>query len=118
MPEKRGKNLNPHLIGLILVLMGGIVLTGGDVLMRFWMENNHFSLFVLGIMVYVVGEVLMAFSFKYQNIAVASIMTVIFNILALTLLSYFMFGDKMNTLTIVGMALAIVSVIILEISLI
>ena len=118
MPEKRGKQLNPHLIGLILVFMGGIILTGGDILMRFWMENNHYSLFVLGIMVYVVGEVLMAFSFKYQNIAVASIMTVIFNILALTLLSYFAFGDKMNTLTIVGMLLGIASVVVLEISLI
>jgi multidrug transporter EmrE-like cation transporter len=84
--------------------------------MRYWIDNHLTYLFVLGIMVYVVGEVIMALSFRYQNIAVASILTVIFNILALSILSYFMFGDKLNLLAIIGIIMGLVSVTILEIS--
>jgi len=110
------EGINPHIIGLVLVFMGGIVLTGGDILMRYWIDNHKVSLFVLGILIYVFGEILMALSFKYQNIAVASILTVIFNIIALSILSYFVFGDKLNLLAIVGITMGLISVTILEIS--
>lgn len=84
--------------------------------MRYWLDNERLSLFVLGIMVYIVGEILMALSFRYQNIAVASLLTVLFNILALSFLSYYVFGDKLNRLAIIGIIMGLLSVSILELS--
>lgn len=100
--------------GLLLVIAGGIILTFGDIIMKRWIGNNNRYLFALGIIVYLCGTIFLAFSFKYKNIAVASMMMIIFNILLLTVLTYLYFKEPLNLKQMIGIAVGILSVIILE----
>lgn len=101
---------------LFLTITGGIVLTLGDIVMKYWIETNTKLLFLFGILIYVIGEVIMAFGFKYGNIAVVSVMMVIINVIALSVLSLVFFHEKMSLMAVAGIVLGIFSVVLLEMS--
>jgi multidrug transporter EmrE-like cation transporter len=101
---------------LIILALGGIILTAGDLFMKKWVISNHLGLYVTGMIIYIVGLNFLAFSFKYKNIAVASVIFVLFNIITLILFSYFYFGEKLSTLEIIGLSMGIFSIILLELA--
>jgi len=69
--------------------------------MKKWVINNNISLFVIGLTIYLIGLIFLVFSFKYKNIAVASTIFVIFNILTLLLVSWFYFKENLNLFQII-----------------
>lgn len=101
-------------IGLILVLVGGLVLTIGDIFMKQWSLNNDTSTFLMGMGVWVIGLVCLAFSFKTKNIAVASLIFSLSNVIFLTLVSWLYYKEPLTTTQIVGMVLGTSAVIFLE----
>jgi multidrug transporter EmrE-like cation transporter len=101
-------------IGLLLVLIGGIILTIGDVFMKQWSSNNSWLTFAIGLLTWSVGLVFLAFSFKYKNIAVASLIFSLSNVIFLTLLSWLYYKETLTTYQIIGMLIGIVAVIFLE----
>lgn len=101
-------------MGLILTLLGGIVLTLGDIIMKKWILLDKWYLLVSGLFVWLLGNSFLAFSFKYTNIAIASLWLVLFNVISLLLVSYFYFGEKLSTIQIVGIILGLISAAILE----
>ena len=102
-------------IGLILVLTGGAVLTVGDVLMKEWIMKDNKWFFIGGIIIYIAGLIFLSFSYKYKNIAVASMILVIFNIVTLLIVSWFIFGENLTGWQIFGMILGVASIIALEV---
>ena len=66
-------------VALILLLIGGIILTVGDILMKKWVNTNLYLFYFIGMIVYLVGLNFLAQSFKFKNIAVASVIFVIIN---------------------------------------
>jgi len=102
--------------GLILVLIGGLILTGGDILMKKWVGTNNYLFYIFGMLIYVVGLNFLAQSFKYKNIAVASIIFVLFNIITLSIFSWFYFKETLSIISIIGIVLGLISVIVLEIA--
>jgi multidrug transporter EmrE-like cation transporter len=103
-------------IALILLALGGIVLTAGDIFMKKWVVSNNIYLYIIGMIVYVVGLNFLAQSFKYKNIAVASVIFVLFNIITLSLVSYFYFKEKISGLEMLGMCLGLASIVLLELA--
>jgi multidrug transporter EmrE-like cation transporter len=101
-------------IGLLLVLIGGVILTIGDVFMKQWSSNNSWLTFAIGLLTWSVGLVFLAFSFKYKNIAVASLIFSLSNVIFLTLLSWLYYKETLTTYQIIGMLIGIVAVIFLE----
>ena len=101
-------------IGLLLVLAGGVVLTIGDIFMKEWVLKNENWLFIVGLIIYIIGLILLSFSFKYKNIAVASMIFVIFNIVTLLLASWLFFKDSLTYQQIIGIILGISSIVFLE----
>jgi len=101
-------------IGLLLVLIGGVILTIGDVFMKQWSSNNSWITFAIGLLTWSVGLVFLAFSFKYKNIAVASLIFSLSNVIFLTLLSWLYYKETLTTYQIIGMLIGIVAVIFLE----
>jgi multidrug transporter EmrE-like cation transporter len=81
---------------LILLAVGGIVLTTGDLVMKYWVKTNTPWFYILGLGIYLIGLNFLAFSFKFKNIAVASVIFVIFNVLTLLLFSWFYFKEKLS----------------------
>lgn len=101
-------------IGLILVLIGGLILTVGDVLMKQWSINNNWLTFSIGLLIWTIGLVFLAFSFKTKNIAVASLIFSLSNVIFLTLLSWLYYKEPLTTYQIIGIFLGSGSIIFLE----
>lgn len=100
---------------LFLLFVGGAILTIGDICMKEWVVKDRGIWFVVGMLVYLVGMVFLAYSFKYKNIAVASVIFVIFNVAILSLVSWLYFKEELSGLQISGILLGLVSVVLLEI---
>ena len=101
---------------LVLLFIGGSVLTIGDIVMKKWVGNQSSTFFAVGLLIYLIGLVFLAQSFKYKNIAAASTIFVIFNIVTLSIVSWFYFKEALSITQMVGIGLGICSVVILELS--
>ncbi|MBP6889077.1 MAG: EamA family transporter [Candidatus Moranbacteria bacterium] len=100
---------------LFLTITAGIILTIGDIVLKQWVRNSSSLFYAGGIFLYLISMNLLAYSYKYENIAVASLLMVIFNILTLTFVGYFFFHENITPYEIIGIVLGIASVSFLEI---
>ena len=101
-------------IGLLLVIIGGLVLTVGDVFMKQWSINNNWFSFLSGLFIWIVGLIFLAFSFKTKNIAVASLIFSISNVIFLTLLSWLYYKEPLTNYQMIGIFLGFNAIIFLE----
>jgi len=99
---------------LLLLLIGGLLDTVGDIIFKFWIEKNNNLTYIIGIVVYVLGLMFLIESYKTQNIAVASVVFVMFNIITLSLVSWLYFKEPLSVFQIVGVLLAFASIFLLE----
>lgn len=83
--------------------------------MKKWVGNNNAVFYIVGIIIYLVGLNFLAQTFKYKNIAVASVILVIFNVVILAIVSWLYFKETLNTYQIIGIILGLASVVFLEI---
>jgi len=101
-------------MGLLLVLFGGLILTIGDIFMKQWTYTNNRITFMIGLFTWIVGLVFLAFSFKYKNIGIASLIFSLSNVITLTLFGWLYYKDILTLNQIIGIILGIIAVIILE----
>ena len=101
---------------MILLLIGGIILTVGDILMKKWVNTNNYIFYIVGLIIYLIGLNFLAQSFKFKNIAVASVIFVIFNVVTLSIVSWLYFKETLSMLQIIGMVVGIAAIVILEIA--
>ncbi len=100
----------------ILLLIGGIILTVGDIFMKKWVNTNSYLFYFIGLAIYLIGLNFLAQSFKYKNIAVASVIFVIFNVVTLAIVSWIYFKEALSPLQISGIVIGIISIVVLEIA--
>ena len=98
----------------IVIAIGAVFLTIGDVVFKFWTGHERPSLYVLGLGLYLMGLIFLVKSYHYENIEVASALLVIFNIIALTIIGWFFFHEKISYVELLGIAAGIISIILLE----
>ncbi len=98
----------------LLLFIGGSVLTVGDIVMKKWVMDNSPFIFVAGLLIYLVGLIFLVLSYKYTNIAVASIILEIFNIVTLLIVSWFYFHETLNIYQCIGILLGISAIFFLE----
>ncbi|MDD4937984.1 MAG: hypothetical protein PHX34_03125 [Candidatus Shapirobacteria bacterium] len=103
-----------NLLAFILIFTGGVVLTIGDLVMKKWVNSGTSIFYVLGLIVYMVAMVFLSQSYKYKNIAVASLMLVLFNIITLLIVSWFFYQEKLSLVQFIGVFFGLVSIVILE----
>lgn len=107
-----------HVVPLIILFIGGLILTAGDVLFKFWVEKNGAylsNLYVVGILLYLVGSMFLVQSYKYDmNIVSAGIIQVLFNTIILVLVSYFYFNENLTLLQVIGVILGVVSIYLIK----
>ena len=100
--------------GFLYVILGSISLTAGDIFMRKWVGDNSYGNFSIGFACYMLGMLFLALSFKYKNIAIASMLLVLFNIITLLIVSWFMFKETISLKEIIGISIGISAIILLE----
>ena len=103
-----------HYLPFILLLIGGTVLTVGDIIMKEWTTHDNALYFFAGLFVYMIGLTFLAHSYKYENIAIASIIFVIVNIVTLLGISAFYFKETLSPFQMVAIVFGISAVVMLE----
>lgn len=101
---------------ILLLFAGGVILTLGDIAMKKWVVEHCTTYYALGMALYICAMAFLAQSFKYENIAVASALFVIFNIVTLLIASSLLFGETISSMKMLGIALAIMAIAVLELS--
>jgi len=106
--------MNQKIIGITLLFIGALIDTGGDIIMKSWVESSRKVTFFIGLAVYLIGLIFLALSYRYENIAVASTIFIVFNVTTLATVSWFFFRESLTPLQVGGILLGIASVALLE----
>ncbi len=101
---------------LLWLSAGGILLTVGDIIFKYWLNSYSKILFALGISTYLIGLLFLVQSFKRENIAVATVIFVLINVVTLLLASWYLFDEPLSIYKISAIALALVAVAMLELA--
>lgn len=99
--------------GLTFLAIGGLLLTIGDVVFKFWAKEALARYYVSGLALYLMGMLCLVESFKTHNMAVASAIFVVVNIVTLAIVSWLYFAEPLTSQQMVGISLAIVAVFFL-----
>jgi len=102
--------------GLLLTFSAGILLTIGDFTLRFWTNNTHiWKWYILGVLIYFLALNILAQSYRFRNIAIASLIMEIVNLGTYLLISHWKFGDVLSWMELTGVVLGIAAIICFEI---
>ncbi len=100
-----------------ILFLSGVVLTIGDVVLKYWVERgqNYTSLlYIFGVLTYLIGSILLVESYKHDiNIAFAGILQIMFNTIVLIIFTYLFFKEPLTAKQILGMFLGITSIYLL-----
>jgi len=99
---------------LLWCAVGGVILTVGDILFKFWVERPSPLLYVSGLALYLLGAVFLVQSYKSENIAVATVIFIVFNVVTLSIVSWLYFGERLSALQIGAVVLALGAIALLE----
>lgn len=99
---------------IVLLFIGAIFSTIGDVFMKKWVLIKSPLLFVLGLICYLMGLVFLSFTYHYKNITVATLTFLILNILIFSLINWIYFKESLTKSQIGGIILGIITLAILE----
>lgn len=108
------KRKRKELPALALLFIGGIILTLGDIVAAYWIRLGGQYLYIIVILLYLVGMTQLIASYKSEDIAVASTILVIFNVIILTLVGVALFGEGISVMKILGILLCFAALILLE----
>jgi multidrug transporter EmrE-like cation transporter len=103
-----------HYFPLALVFIAGVILTIGDIILKEWVVKSYNTFYIAGLFLYFISMNLLAQSYKYEDIAVASVAMVIFNVVTLTIVGYFVFHENITVYEVSGIVLGIISITLLE----
>jgi multidrug transporter EmrE-like cation transporter len=105
-----GHNLYP----LLIILSGSLFLTAGDIIAKTWVTHNKPIHFALTLGLYLIGLICLVLSFRYKNIALASMMLIILNVVILALWSWIVYDEILTRTELIGLALAMIALFCLE----
>lgn len=105
---------NRNYQSLSILLLGGLILTLGDIVAAHWIRLGGSGLYMTVFVLYLVGMIFLVKSYKTENIPVASITLVIFNVVILFFAGILFFDESVNFLKVFGIALCFVSIFLLE----
>ncbi len=99
---------------ILILAIGGILLTIGDMIFKVWTQSQQAYLFAAGFSLYVLGLIFLVESYKYTNIAIASAIFIIFNLLSLSIMTWWYFNEPLSKFQIVAMIFTVMAVILFE----
>lgn len=98
----------------LLLAGGGVILTIGDILMKKWTMTNQSSMYLVGMLVYLIGMHLLAQSFKYKSMATASTIFVVINVISLIVFNWIYLKEAITIYKGIGIVLAVLSIWFME----
>jgi len=106
---------NIKLIFFCLIIIAVIFEIFADILFKKWSIENKNILLAIGLIIYIVGTLFWAFSLKYGLLSKAAAIFTVLNLIILVLVGVIYFKENLSLINKVGIALGIVSIILIEI---
>lgn len=106
--------MTPKLLFFILIILAVILEVSADILFKRWSLTNKTTLIVVGMLLYTTGTFFWALSLKYELLAKAGVIFTIANLILIVLAGVLIFNEQLSTANKLGIALGIMSVILLE----
>ena len=100
--------------GLLLLVIGGAIITGGDILLKKWATSSNLIFLLGGLLISVVGLLFLALGLKSKSLAIGNIIFVAVNMIVLVLAQIFYFKETLNSIQLVGIILSVIGVCIIE----
>jgi multidrug transporter EmrE-like cation transporter len=117
---------------ILSLITGGVLLTVGDLFMKAWaVSTNKYNYFIgiffwilgsvstnkynyfIGIFFWILGSLFLAWTYKYENLAIATLFYIIVNILTLALVSSFYYHEPLSIKQTIGLLLGLVSIFLI-----
>jgi multidrug transporter EmrE-like cation transporter len=86
----------------------------GDVLFKKWAIDGRTALLLLGLGIYFVGTVFWAFSLRYEFLSKAISVFTVLNMIIIVVVGVLYFKEDLNLMNKIGIALGVVSVMLME----
>lgn len=99
---------------MLLLILGGLILTAGDVFIKKWTIDNSLVNFFVGISFWILALLILAYTFKSINMVSATFIEILVNIITLVFADYFFFKDPITLAEIVGIILGFIAIYILK----
>ncbi len=97
-----------------LILLAVLLEVAADVLFKKWSLENKNLLLGLGLFLYFIGTVFWAFSLKHEYLSKAISVFTVLNLILVVLVGVFLFKENLSSLNKLGIALGILSVVLIE----
>ena len=99
---------------LSYLIVGGIISAFGDIFLKKWAIEEKFMYYIIGLFMYLVWVVFFSLTLKEKNLWVANTVLETTNIVAIVLISYFYFQEKLSIPQLIGIWFCIFGVVLLE----
>lgn len=99
---------------IIWIALSSALFATGDIVLRFWISTHSNLTFILGLGIISIGMFFLSMSFPSQNIAVATVVSILLNISLYLLLAFFIFGDIITIKESIGLIVGFLAIFILE----
>jgi multidrug transporter EmrE-like cation transporter len=99
---------------IISIFIGGLFLTAGDIVFKQWATHLTWLPYLAGLALYIIGMLFLVRTYSTENIAVATVLFVIFNIVTLVLVSWLYFKEPVTLLQGLGILLAFGVILLLR----
>jgi len=99
---------------MLLLILGGLILTIGDIFIKKWTIDNGLFNFFFVITLWIIALLLLAYTFRFMNIVSATFIEILVNVITLVFADYFFFKDPITRPEIIGIVVGFIAIYILE----
>ena len=99
---------------MLLLILGGITLTVGDIFIKKWTISSIVLDFFLGFFFWIIGLLFLAHACKVINIVSASFIEILINIITLVFADYLFFKNPITIPEIIGIIVGMLAIYIIE----
>jgi len=109
------KKIFSKLSPLVILLIGGVILTVGDIFAAEWVRSEGgIILFASTMFFYIIAMVFLVASYEKEDIPVATVILITFNVIILSIVGIVIFNEELTPGKIIGLVLGLVSLMFLE----
>jgi len=102
-------------IFIILAATSGIFFTIGDVFLKYWANKSNSFDMIIAFIFYIIAGVVLAYSFKRKEMAVAVAVLICFNLITIAIVGFTLFKETLGLKEVIGISLALTSIIVLNV---
>jgi multidrug transporter EmrE-like cation transporter len=101
---------------IIVMALSGATITIGDLFSGKWVKTDKKLFYALAFLFYIIGSIFLIYTYKSEDIVIATMVVEIINLVTLTLAGRFIFKENISKMEIIGIAIGLVALVILELA--